>query len=142
MFVLTVLLGLAAVAALIYGVNRFDGHVQQKFGHRFFTKPAWISMLVAVGLAYTGGILYKLAREHNGDTLNGIVLILIGVVIAAILARQNFLRTNPLYGIGGTLGQFFILGILAENALPFLILYAVVTVVVWYRATPVYVVNK
>lgn len=142
MLVLTIVLGLASVAGLIYAISMFDGHVEQKFGHRFFTKVAWVCMLVAVGLAYGGVTLYQLAKESNGDTLNGIILVLIGIAVVTILAVKNFRRTDMLYGIGGTLVQFIVLGILAEIALPFLILYAIGTVFLWARAKPVYVVNK
>ncbi len=102
----------------------FDEHCGTKFGHRFFAQAPFIWFSVAF-LSIVGGVWwYRWAEEAHYSTLNGIVLIVLGV--AGLLGQIifNVLQTSLGYGLGGTLLQFVAFGMTVAIAFP---LYLLIT---------------
>jgi hypothetical protein len=110
-------LKILGVLVLLFGIGvvlmMFDAHIEKKFGHRFFTKPSLIASGVAVVLFVVGASWYDSALKSQGDILNGLVTAGVGVLILVGVGIHNVIKTNLLYGIGGSLIQLPILAIVA-----------------------------
>jgi magnesium-transporting ATPase (P-type) len=138
--VLTILVGLALIFAALVAGAKFNAHCEARFGHKFFTRNAFFCLLITFAFVMIGGSIYHEAAISGGDKLNGVLLIAVGVVIAVVLAFINFRRTDAVYGIGGTVIQFVVLGALAYIAVPLLIMFFVLSIL--FAAAPRYVVVR
>lgn len=128
--------GFASVVALIIGFNR---HCDNKFGYRFFSIMAFIILMLASGCLMAGHYWYESAMHHHGDTLNGMIIMAIGILAAAVQIFWNYRETNVLYGTGGTAVQFGLFGGLTFIAWPLLLLVLVLSFLCGFGAKPVFV---
>lgn len=137
------LLGVAVVVGvIIYSLRWFDRRVSEKFGHRFFTKNTFVATEVACAFIVGGNMWHSHAlHSHSGDPLNGIVLIGVGVVILMGITVNNVLKTNLVFGIGGSCIQLPLLYALAYVSLFLLILWLCLTIIAAFDSRQVYVVN-
>lgn len=76
MLVIKLILAIAAIAAIVMGIRKFDQHCTGKFGHGFFTKAAFYLTATAQGLFVVGSMWRQAAVQSNGDEQNGAVLML------------------------------------------------------------------
>jgi len=114
---LEILTVLAAVAAVYWIITWFNEHCSKKFGHRFFTRTACYIAIASFATMYFGAAWYHDALKTGGDSLNGIVLGGIGVVMILGLIIYNFKRTNIAYGLGGSIAQLAFFSVLAPIGL-------------------------
>ncbi|MHC5225871.1 hypothetical protein [Ignatzschineria sp. LJL83] len=122
---LYIVCGVLAIALLWFAIKWFNEHCDEKFGHEFFTMPMLVVLGIAGGLCLFGSSWYSSALEENnvgrtlftivlnGDTLNGLILMTLGILIYLVVAICNFRETNWIYGIIGTILQFGMLSIFA-----------------------------
>ncbi|CAB3751280.1 hypothetical protein [Paraburkholderia humisilvae] len=142
MLVIKILIGVAIIFALYVGATRFNQHCSARFGHAFFTKRAFYATLTALAFIVAGNLWRDSSIQSHGDTLNGVVLMLIGVTIACVMIVANIRRTNIQYGIGGSVVQLGLFFLLAWIALPLLMIGVVCQFLAIISAKPVYVVNR
>jgi hypothetical protein len=142
MLVLKILAVIAAIAGLIAVVTWFNEHCVAKFGHAFFTKKAFGITTAALCLLFLGHMWQVSAIKNHGDVLNGIVLMVIGALVACGMVYVNVRRTNVAYGISGSVAQLGLFGILAAVWLPLMLMGLVLYWLVLWASTPVYVVNR
>ncbi|KZX38231.1 hypothetical protein [Wohlfahrtiimonas chitiniclastica] len=121
LIVVGVLVGLFILAVVVMAFNEY---CDAKFDHAFFTKPMLILLGVAAGLFIWGLSWYETdaatAKGYtwNGiiftkETLNGLALMGISILIYLSIAIYNFVVTNWIYGFFGTIMQFSILTVAA-----------------------------
>lgn len=122
MLILKVLLGVAVIGAFFIALKKFDEHCAEKFGHRFFTKSAFYLTATALAFGVAGGLWRLTAAKAQDDQLNGIVLMIVGGLIAIWMIYMNVKRTNMAYGIGGSVTQLVMFSMLAYLSLPLLII--------------------
>lgn len=122
MLTLKILLGVSVIAAFFLALKKFDEHCADKFGHKFFTKSAFYLTATALAFGVAGGIWRLAAAKAQDDQLNGIVLMIVGGLIAIWMIFRNVKQTNIVYGIGGSLTQLLIFSVLAYLSLPLLII--------------------
>jgi hypothetical protein len=142
MLVLKILGILLAIAALVFSVITFDKHCYRKFSHRFFTAFTYITSTVAIVLGMIGFYWYNHSLTTGGDTLNGIVIIILSALVGLSLFYINFKKTNLLYGITGSALQLLIFGALAQTSITIFIIIILGALCNAFYAKPVYVVNK
>ncbi|MDX3905613.1 MAG: hypothetical protein QHC78_07985 [Pigmentiphaga sp.] len=132
---------LAALFLILVILIAFDEHVQEKFGHRFFTKATFIA-IVASCLMIAGGYHWHLsALKSHGDPLNGWVVLGIGAVILIGIAINNVVKTNLAYGIGGSFIQLPLFFAIGYFGMPLLIIWAVLSIIGAMLTPTVRVVN-
>jgi len=123
------IVGAVVLLILILGLLfAFDEHVEQKFGHRFFTKATFIAKVVSCVMMIFGYDWHLSALQSHGDPLNGWVLAGVGAVILLGIAINNVVKTNFVYGIGGSLIQLPLFAALGYISMPFLAVGAVLSV--------------
>lgn len=142
MFVIKVILVVVVIAAFVFAIAWFNGHCSEKFGHAFFTKPAFYSTAAALGLLIAGHMWWRSAIQSHGDTLNGIVVMALGVLVACWLIYTNIRRTDAVYGIGGSVVQLGLFSALAWVWLPLMVVALIGQFLLLATAKPVYVVNR
>lgn len=120
-----IVVGIIVALVILAGVIMFfNEHCEDKFDHAFFTKPMLIILGIAGGLFIWGVSWYNssvvnakgyelLGIIFTSETLNGIVLVIIALLIYLGVAIYNFVVTNWIYGFFGTLVQFSLLSIIA-----------------------------
>lgn len=107
------IIGVVLAAAAIFGsLWAFNQHCQKKFSYRFFNSASAFATALAIGLGYGGYNWRESAITQGGDPLNGLILMIFGVIVAAVLIYFNFKKTNVLYGVGGTVIQLIVFSIL------------------------------
>ena len=142
MLVLKILGAIVLLGAAVYGLFRFDRSSVERFGYRFLTRASFIVAALAMYLVIGGHAWFREAQGPAGDPLNGIVLMILGAVLAIGLVVLNFRRTNLAYGLGGSAIQLTTFGILTAMG-PFIFAIGLVfSVVMAAGAKPVWVVNK
>lgn len=154
MIMLYIIGGIVGIGALWFAITWFNTHCDAKFGHQFFTKPILITLGIAGALCIFGLNWYMSSAKanpsgytifhviFNGDTLNGMILILLGLIIYIVIAVYNFKETNWVYGTFGTLIQFALLSAFASVGFVILVIYFMITVAGSMAEDRVYVVNK
>lgn len=142
MLVIKLIIAIAAIAAIVFGVSKFNQHCLDKFGHAFFTKPAFYTTTAALVLLIAGNYWRHSAATSHGDTLNGIALMGFGVAVACWLVYVNIRRTDAIYGIGGSVVQLDLFSALAWVSLPLMALVLIGQFLLIMSAKPVYVVNR
>jgi hypothetical protein len=142
MLVIKLIAVTAVLAAFILGIAKFNHHCASKFGHAFFTKRAFYITAAAIGLYAVGEMWRHSSQQSHGDTLNGMVLMVIGGLIAAWLVFDNVKQTSLLYGIGGSATSLGLFSIRAWIWLPLMAIGLVCYFLMLMSAKPVYVVNR
>ncbi|PMS19751.1 hypothetical protein C0Z18_13045 [Trinickia dabaoshanensis] len=142
MLVIKLLAVVAVIAALVLGITMFNQHCAEKFGHAFFTKKAFYLTAAALGLIAVGNIWRHSSIQSHGDTLNGLVLMILGTLMACWMIYVNIRRTDAVYGIGGSVAQLGLFSVLAWVWLPLMVLALIGQFLLLMTAKPVYVVNR
>ncbi len=142
MLVIKLILVAAVLFAFFVGITKFNSHCGAKFGHAFFTKRAFYFTATAIGVYAVGEMWRHSAQQSHGDTSNGIVLMLVGGLIAAWLVFDNVKRTDPLYGIAGSVVSLGLFSVLAWVWLPLMAIGLVCYFLMLMSAKPVYVLNR
>ena len=124
------------------GITKFNQHCAAKFGHAFFTKTAFYITAAALGLLVVGNLWRHSAIQSHGDALNGIVVMVLGALLACWLVYVNIRRTDALYGIGGSVAQLGLFSALAWVWLPLMVLALIGQFLLLMTAKPVYLVNR
>lgn len=142
MLVLKIIGVVVVLASLLYALFAFDEHCFNKFKHKFFNKNSFVVVVVAFCLIIAGESWRAEALKTGGDELNGIVLMVIGVVTLIALLFYNLKKTNVIYGIGGTSIQLLLFAILAYFGIFVLMFGFIISIITASFAKPVYVINK
>ena len=142
MLVIKLLVVAAVIAALVLGITMFNQHCTAKFGHAFFTKKAFYITAAALALLIVGNMWRHSATQSHGDALNGIVVMVVGVLVACWLVYVNIRRTDAVYGIGGSVVQLGLFSVSAWVWLPLMVLALIGQFLLLMTAKPVYVVNR
>ncbi|BFG80540.1 hypothetical protein PTKU46_85740 [Paraburkholderia terrae] len=142
MLVIKLILAVVVIGALIFGIKQFNQHCMSRFGHAFFTKRAFYITATAIAVFTVGNMWRRSSLEGHGDTLNGIVLMVVGVLIACWLIYENVRRTNSIWGIVGSVGQLGLFSVLAWVWLPLMAIALLCQFLALASAKPVYVVNR
>jgi len=142
MLVLKIIVGLIVLAGIIWSFFAFNNHCKNKFDYRFFTMPSFLTVGASLIATSFGNEWRMNSIQTNGDILNGIVIMGIGVIVALFLVYLNLKNTNLIYGLGGSAVQLVVFGVLAYFGLLILMLGIFISVLASMGARPVYVVNK
>lgn len=124
MLVLKIIGVLLVGLAFLYCVMQFNNHCNNKFGYVFFNKTALIIVTIAVIFFMIGSSWYSSALKDDGDTLNGIVLMIISALICVAVFIFNIKKSNLLYGFFGSAVQITVFSVIASLGIIILIIYA------------------
>lgn len=138
MIVLEIIGGLL-VLFLLYGATlEIDKYSQKVYAYEFFTTDNLVIAIIGYALLFGGFLWYKDALGDHGDTLNGIVLMFIGLPFIVALIYKNLKATSLIFG---TLATIFQLIVFAASTV--FILYGVLLLMAWLSDTkPVYEINE
>lgn len=101
-----VILGLAIGAYLLYfSAVKFNEYTQKQYRYLFFQMNSFLAIAISYGLLFFGNRWYETALGKSEDTLNGIILMVIGVIIIIAMIIKNFYETDFITGLFGTLFQ-------------------------------------
>lgn len=137
MTMLTIIIAIISLIGLWLFIIGFNKHCMKNFGHRFFTMPIVITLGITGGLFLLGMHWYSLsvATDKSGyelmgiffnqGTLNSVVLIAFSITIYLAIAIYNFVKTNWVYGLIGTIVQFGLLTVFAYFGIILLAVYFV-----------------
>ncbi|MCZ4279598.1 hypothetical protein O4H49_02335 [Kiloniella laminariae] len=142
MLVLKIIIGIIILAGAFFSFLTFNNHCNRKFGYRFFTMTSFVIVGASLILISIGHEWRLDALKENGDILNGIILMIIGVLISMYLVFKNFKETNFVYGLGGSIVQLSIFGVLTYLGIVVLIITIAIFIVGNMGAQRVYVVNR
>ena len=142
MLVIKLIVVAAVIAAFAVGVTMFNHHCTAKFGHAFFTKKAFYITSAALAMLIVGNMWRHSAIQSHGDTLNGIVVMILGALLACWLVYVNIRRTDAMYGIGGSVAQLGLFSVLALVWLPLMVVALIGHFLLLMSAKPMYVVNR
>jgi len=99
MFVIKLLCVLACVGVIGWAIYMFENHAVGQFGHRFFSTRSIAYSSIAFALILIGRFLIENARLTGDDELNGLALLVLGILAAVGRTVWNMQHTNV--GIGG-----------------------------------------
>lgn len=142
MLILKIALVVAVLFGIVTGIKRFNEHCFYEFGHEFFTWRAYWQTVIGFCLILVGLFRWNSAAQQHGDTLNGLLVIAMGIAVLIWLVYVNLKRTGLFYGIGGTVVQLSLFYVLVWIGVPVLILVLICQGVVLATARPVYIANR
>lgn len=142
MLVIKLIVAVATIGLFAFCISKFNQHCTGKFGHAFFSKGAFFITTAALGMLIVGNMWHNSAIQQHGDTLNGIMVMAIGVLLACCLVYANIRKTNAVYGIGGSIVQLGLFSLLAWISLPFIVFGLACQFFLLLTAKHVYVVNR
>lgn len=141
MTVLKIISIILVIIFFIKMISIFNNHCEKKFNFKFFSTSSFIIAATSVALAGGGYEWYKYSLLNNGDTLNGIILISLSVIILCILVYHNYKKTNLLYGSLGTILQLGLFIPIAYIGMPLIILTLIAIIANGARVKPVRIVK-
>lgn len=142
MIVLTILGVLVGGALAMAALMRFEQYALRRYGHRFFTIGAFAAAAVAGGCILGGRSWWIASRAHDGDLLNGALLIVIGTIVAAALIARNLRRTGIVMGTCGSVLQVSVFTVVGYLGLFALAIGFLVLLLMAAGAKPVWVINR
>jgi len=85
------IIGTVVVLFLIFIVFNFiNEYTIRKYSYKFYSIAHFIQIIIGNWIIYFGYDMYVKALKNSGDTLNGQLLILIGVVVILFILYKNF----------------------------------------------------
>lgn len=105
MTVLTII-GILLAAFIVYVlVDMFNDYTYKKYKYEFFAVESFIAIAISYALLFFGNKWYSSALISAGDTLNGIILISLSIIILLVIIYKNFKQTSFFIGLVGTIFQ-------------------------------------
>ncbi|OYQ77960.1 hypothetical protein B9T19_09295 [Ignatzschineria sp. F8392] len=133
---MTVLIVLGVISGILLfmgAIYLFNQHCEDKFGYQFLTVGATGFLGIGAAIFYGGLKWYQssltgtgsefLGLEVNRETLNGLVVMGLAIILYLFAAIVNYKETDWLYGTIGTALQFTLLPIFAYLGIYLMILY-------------------
>ena len=122
MTIATVMIVSGCIIAIFCSVSLFNEHCESKFSHAFiklnvfpfYAAAFWASVL---GYAWRHDALLK-----GGDSLNGLLLILLSVAVAIWFLVVNIRESDLVYGVLGTLLQIIVFSVLSIAYIPIVLI--------------------
>lgn len=103
MFILKIIAAFAAVIALYRFMLWFNSFTYKEAKYHFFTTYSFGWYAASYVAMYAG---YHMARSNwQGDPLNGMIILFIGLWIFIVQIKNNFKHTRPLVALAGSLAQ-------------------------------------
>lgn len=141
MTVLKIIGIIVAIASIIKAISIFNSHCAGKFHFKFFSTSAFIVAALSVWICGGGYEWYKFSLANNEDTLNGIILMTLSLIILIGLIYYNFKKTNFLYGLIGTILQIGLFIPIACLSAPLIIVMVTALIIDDIRSAPIGVVK-
>lgn len=136
MFILSIL-GVLLSAAAVYGfIEWFNTYSHKEGQYKFFSSEHTMAYVASYLLILFG---YKMIENHwMDDLLNGIIVLVIGIIILILTVLNNFKSTKRSLAIKGTLAQVILY--VPITAVGLIILAAAVAF--FAQTKPVYNINS
>ncbi|MFY1027467.1 hypothetical protein CFY87_10015 [Actinobacillus seminis] len=128
MLVLQIIGGILAIAVVLFGLFALNKAYKERFDFAIFSTTLIAVEMIGVVFSAGGWLWYSNALEEKGDTLNGIVLIVIGALIILGVIYTLYKNTNFLFGTLGTAILLIKLAILTA-LLPILVVFVLLAIV-------------
>lgn len=131
-----------AIITIITLATMLNDKYVKTFNFAIFSKVMAITQLINGLCFFFGKIWYDNAVAHNGDKLNGQVVMGLGIFIAIVTIIVIYQKTNFLYGTIGTIIHLGTLAFFSFIGAPLFVIYVIGNIVLLFSSKPVYVVNK
>ncbi len=105
MLILKLIALLIGAFVLFLIMDRFNRFSRDEIGYEYFTHEHTIAMVIGYALILVGRVW---SIGSTNDPLNGIIVMLVGIAIIAMVIKNNFNKTPRLYAIAGSLMQIVI----------------------------------
>lgn len=142
MLVLKVLGVIAIIIGIISVVGILNQKCMEKFQVPLFSKGSASATFIAAICLFAGLLWYQEALKSKGDTLNGIVLLVLGGIITIGILISSYRKTDIIFGTLAAVIHIFLLVLMTYIGVPLLIIYIIGTLILIFSSKPVYVVNK
>ncbi len=142
MLVLSIIGIILALIVIGWLCLEFNSYCNKKFSYYFLSKFSLSIIAISATLLLIGYKWYQYSLSEQGDTLNGMIIMGIGIFFALALIYLNIKSTNFIYGFLGTVLQFSIFLPLWYAGIIFIIIGIVLCVLMCFSTKPVYVVNR
>ncbi len=103
MVVIGIVFGIVGIMLLFLFIDWFNKASYKHFEYEFFTWEKFLLIAFANVLIFFGDSWYATALTQDGDTLNGILLTVIGVLIYIVWLYKNVDNTNYGWGLIGSI---------------------------------------
>ena len=132
--IIGVLVGLFLLAMFVSGMNDYT---QKKYRYEIFNWYNLAAAGVGYGFMLFGRNWYLEALSNRGDTLNGMILFAIGVLIIFMVVRNNIKKTSFKFGL-----LFSVVQLALYIPASFVAFYGLFMVAAFFAQTrPVYNIN-
>ncbi len=101
-----------------------------------------MGLFIAAICLYVGIIWYDFANDANEDTLNGIILITLGLLIIISMFISFYKNTNFLFGTLTVFIHIIVLGLMITIGIPLFVAYIFCWIMALFSSKPVYLINK
>ena len=128
---------LVVVYFLYVCVVSFNKYTYKQYGYEFIENTSYFATATSYVLLFAGNKWYQSALANNTDTLNGGILITIGILILLLVIVNNFKKTDFIIGLFGTIFQLFIYVLLSAVGIIVLFFFIVAAT----QTRPVYSIN-
>ena len=137
MTVLTIIGVLIVLALLALSIQLANEHSTKVYGYEIFNIGNFIVSVLAYLGIYFGNSWYMDALREQGDILNGVLLMGIGIIVLLWIIYNNIKKSSLIYG----LTMSIVTELLYAAATP-LVFFAFIMAIAFYsQAKPVYNMN-
>jgi len=121
------------------GIRLFTHHCRGRFGRSFFTARGFWLAAIASNFLWWGYYFRVTAPLRHTPPSGGLILMAIGIVVAAWLIYENVRNTDLMHGIGGSSLQFVLFFPVALYGIPLFVIAMLFLLFATYKGAPAWI---
>lgn len=141
MSILNLTIGIGILFGVAKGIRLFNRHCRHQFSYSFFTARRFWLAAIAINFLWWGYFFRVTAPLRNAPASGGIILLAIGIAVAAWLIYENVRDTDLLHGVGGSTLQFMLFFPAALYGIPLLLIAMIFLLFATYKGGPAWFVD-
>jgi len=137
MLVLSIIAVIIVLVLVVLFIGYANSYSQKVYRYAIFNRFTFTLCVIAYLALYFGNKWYMSALKAGGDTLNGVLVMIIGASILLYVFEYNIKKTSIFYGVTMT----FITGIVYAAATPVVFAFVLIAIAMLAETKPVYNIN-
>ncbi|MDP9155447.1 MAG: hypothetical protein M3O74_14495 [Pseudomonadota bacterium] len=141
MNILNLSISLGILFGVAKGIQLFTRHCRGRFGLNFFTARGFWLAATAINFLWWGYYFWVAAPLRHTPPSGGLILMAMGIAVAAWLIYENVRNTDLMHGICGSSLQFVLFFPVALYGIPLLVIAMLFLLFATYKGAPAWIVD-
>jgi hypothetical protein len=142
MSIFDLIISLGILFSVPKGIQLFDRHCRQRFGHSFFTARGFWLAATAINFLWWGYYFWVTDAVRHTSPTGELILMAMDIAAVAWLIHENVRDTDLPHAIGGSSLQLVLFFPVAIYGIPLLLIAALFLLFASYKGAPAWFVDQ